>query len=258
MSEAEQTERKEIGRIKLSDNQDLIASVVDDKKFKLSIADKTDNKKLELSIVDKNMKDKNKEGFLFSWLVSFFRGLRKTTVCELVRACCSKEGDRGYSDYWVLGNFLLSIALWLIMPNVVCVEWLIWLIVVCSIWRIYESVVTVTQVALFGSATQKILNPKRNVVYALMTYAGLSFWFAILYMKFGDLFKSKHIELSSSLGSWYFSVVTMSTLGYGDIYPNVSWGGLIVILQTMIGIFFAIIIIGSFISWVKPPETNSK
>lgn len=44
MSEAEQTEQKEIGRIKLSDNQDLVASVVNDKKFKLSIAGKADNK----------------------------------------------------------------------------------------------------------------------------------------------------------------------------------------------------------------------
>ena len=60
MSEAKQTERKEIGRIKLSDNQDLIASVVDNKKFKLSIADKVDNKKLELSIVDKGCNELKK------------------------------------------------------------------------------------------------------------------------------------------------------------------------------------------------------
>jgi len=33
MRKAEQTEQKEIGRIKLSDNQDLIASIVDNEKL---------------------------------------------------------------------------------------------------------------------------------------------------------------------------------------------------------------------------------
>ena len=53
MNEAEQAEPKEIGRIRLSYDHDLIASVVNDKKFRLSIVDKADNKKLELSIVDR-------------------------------------------------------------------------------------------------------------------------------------------------------------------------------------------------------------
>ena len=77
-------------------------------------------------------------------------------------------------------------------------------------------------------------------------------------MKFDCLFQSKDIELSSLLGSWYFSVVTMSTLGYGDIVPTVGRGGLIVIFQTMIGIFFALVILGSFISWMKRPGTPSE
>ena len=128
MNKTKQTEQKEIGRIKLSDNQDLIASVVDNKKFNLSIADKTDNKKLELSIVDKNMEDKdnqeNKEGFLFACLVSVFHWLRKTTVCELIRAHCPETRNRRNSDMWVLINFVLSIVLWLIMPYVVYVGWM--------------------------------------------------------------------------------------------------------------------------------------
>lgn len=66
MSEAEQTKRKVIGKIRLSYDHDLIASVVNDKKFRLSIEDKADNKKLELSIVEKNMKDKKKDPLYIS------------------------------------------------------------------------------------------------------------------------------------------------------------------------------------------------
>ena len=40
---AEQTEQKEIGRIKLSDNQDLVASIVDNEKLDLRVFVRTDS-----------------------------------------------------------------------------------------------------------------------------------------------------------------------------------------------------------------------
>ncbi len=43
MNETKQTEQKEIGRIKLSDNQDLVASLVDNEKLYLRIFVKSDN-----------------------------------------------------------------------------------------------------------------------------------------------------------------------------------------------------------------------
>ncbi len=43
MNETKQTEQKEIGRIKLSDTQDLVASLVDNEKLDLRIFIKTDN-----------------------------------------------------------------------------------------------------------------------------------------------------------------------------------------------------------------------
>ncbi len=43
MSKINQTEQKEIGRIKLSDAQDLVASLIDNEKLDLRIFVKTDN-----------------------------------------------------------------------------------------------------------------------------------------------------------------------------------------------------------------------
>ena len=43
MSKIKQTEQKEIGRIKLSDTQDLVASLVDNEKLDLRMFIKTDN-----------------------------------------------------------------------------------------------------------------------------------------------------------------------------------------------------------------------
>jgi len=43
MNKTKQTEQKEIGRIKLSDNQGLVVSIVDDEKVDLRIFVKTDS-----------------------------------------------------------------------------------------------------------------------------------------------------------------------------------------------------------------------
>lgn len=43
MSEAEQTERKEIGRIKLSETQELVASLIDNEKLDVRIFVKSDS-----------------------------------------------------------------------------------------------------------------------------------------------------------------------------------------------------------------------
>jgi len=43
MNKTKQTEQKEIGRIKLSDNRDLVASIVDNEKLDLRIFVKTDS-----------------------------------------------------------------------------------------------------------------------------------------------------------------------------------------------------------------------
>ena len=43
MNKTKQAEQKEIGRIKLSDNQDLVASLVDNEKLDLRIFVKTDS-----------------------------------------------------------------------------------------------------------------------------------------------------------------------------------------------------------------------
>ena len=43
MSKTNQTEQREIGRIKLSDSQDLVASLVDDEKLDLRIFVKSDS-----------------------------------------------------------------------------------------------------------------------------------------------------------------------------------------------------------------------
>ncbi|RJQ50877.1 MAG: two pore domain potassium channel family protein [Desulfobacteraceae bacterium] len=56
------------------------------------------------------------------------------------------------------------------------------------------------------------------------------------------------------LCSWqafYFSVVTITTLGFGDIHPNINaWHiQLFTILEVIVGLYFLITILTIFVSW---------
>jgi len=102
----------------------------------------------------------------------------------------------------------------------------------------------------------KTLGGYRRLVILLINNAlEISIWFAIFYRNFDYLFKSKYIQLNSFLGSIYYSLITMSTLGYGDIVPKNYYALYITIPQTLIGLFVAIVILARFISLIPKPAT---
>lgn len=74
--------------------------------------------------------------------------------------------------------------------------------------------------------------------------------------------KSFSIKLETTLDSIYFSVVTITTLGYGDITPVHSASKLLVITESIIGVLLLAVMIGLVIStslskYPKKDKTNS-
>ena len=54
----------------------------------------------------------------------------------------------------------------------------------------------------------------------------------------------------SGFDSFYFSLVTVTTLGYGDIHPAAEsiWTKVMVSMELLIGVTFIILIIGAIVS----------
>ena len=71
----------------------------------------------------------------------------------------------------------------------------------------------------------------------LLWFCGLAVLFAVVYWKWPGLLSVKNGELRGFVHSLYFSVVTMTTLGFGDIAANPdSWKGqLLLMLQVILG-----------------------
>ncbi len=110
MSEGEQSEREKIGTIELSDNYDLVVSMVVNKKCELGLEDKVDNKKLELSI-------KMKEGLLCKLAEKWCNFCRSAVVYGIVVvvlmfmnffACWKWEVRWGW---WLLPTAILGVGL---------------------------------------------------------------------------------------------------------------------------------------------------
>lgn len=188
-------------------------------------------------------------------------------VCVLVPRT---KGSYGFVDAWVLGNLAVSVLCWWVLSIPQFCWWKMILILSYPGIRVFEIVIYQINVLLFNEWREgrKLrsypewrarrarpypwLDVRRLVLLVLHNYIEILFWFALFYRNFACLFHSEHIRLDSLMGSLYFSVVTMSTLGYGDIVPkDTFWGLFLIVIQTSIGIFIALLMLARFISLVR-------
>lgn len=58
--------------------------------------------------------------------------------------------------------------------------------------------------------------------------------FACLYM-FGDVVDSQQRSITTSWDHFFFSVVTLTTLGYGNFVPNDGWAEFIAVIEALLG-----------------------
>jgi len=192
-------------------------------------------------------------------------GLRWVSPFQLIRAVSPRiRGDYGFVDGWVLGNLGFSMVC-LVVSSVPQRSWWEIAILIYAGIRIFEVVIYQVNVLLFDEYRAKkagkeyaVRGFRRVVLLLLHNYIEVLFWFALFYRNFSSLFDSRVTLLDSFGGSLYFSLVTMSTLGYGDIVPKETVGLFLIFTQTSIGIFMALLILERFISLIPTPKTRDE
>jgi hypothetical protein len=114
-------------------------------------------------------------------------------------------------------------------------------------------------VMLFTSAnalaSQRPRFAPRSIIAAMAGFAQLCIGFALLHAGLGfDFQVGQYLKPLDFRRALYFSVVTLSTVGYGDITPPndpsqpVFW---IVIAQILCGLYYLAVFVSTTVSWVR-------
>jgi hypothetical protein len=168
----------------------------------------------------------------------------------------------GFVDAWVIGNSVLSVIA-LLVAEVCPKSFWAYMLVIYGILRIFEVVTYQVNVVFFDAFRKPTVDEsyqlrgyRRILILSIHNYIEILFWFAAIYANWRCLFgPSCQDKISTFLGALYFSIVTMATLGYGDIYPENDWGRLIVIFHLAVAVFMTVLILARSISFLPKPHS---
>lgn len=92
----------------------------------------------------------------------------------------------------------------------------------------------------------------RSLILLVVNYIEMIIGYAILYMGTRSIsYTAKSERVTDPIDAIYFSVVTITTLGYGDILPASSLGRVLCIAETLMGMIFVVLVIGTFLTGVS-------
>lgn len=170
-----------------------------------------------------------------------------------------------FVEIWVLLCSVLSVSFLFIATSDLNKSYLGYFLLAFGALRVFETVIYHVNVILFDEYRTKknkdkppyaVRGFRRLVILTVHNYFEILIWFAGFYSYAHCSFEKGQVLLSLS-GALYHSIVTMSTLGYGDIYPlaGKTLGIFLSCTQTLIGIFLAIVVFARIIAMIPRPFT---
>lgn len=203
--------------------------------------------------------------FLVETVGGILRLLSKLSIFDAIMLSFplqSKESNGALTEMWVVGNFVLaifSLCMFPQPPHLLLVK-----ILSCyPLVRILEIAIYQFYTQIYGGYRGKekvrvyytVLSYRRSIILAFMLYVEVLAWFATLYKIHSIEFSSK-LELSDPIFALYYSAVTMTTIGYGDITASTRIGASIVSIQSLIGLFMTLLILARIINYLPKPYTK--
>jgi putative membrane protein len=110
-------------------------------------------------------------------------------------------------------------------------------------WRVLEILAYQSSIIV-----ENVASVPRSIVLFLINLFEVISIFAILYLIYGAIGYCKYKAIQKPFEALYFSILTISTAGSGDIIPINSYGKNLVFFETVIGILLLVIFFGVLIS----------
>jgi hypothetical protein len=110
-------------------------------------------------------------------------------------------------------------------------------------------------IPLKKSGVLEIRNRVRWLWLTIFLLAQIVICYSILYLAYGDEFEK---AINGPLTALYVSLLTFTTLGYGDIYPKASIGQLIVVSQLVFFVLWIGVKLPVAINAIRVQSTTQK
>lgn len=120
---------------------------------------------------------------------------------------------------------------------------MIWLMA----YLLLETVLYIPTLIFASDMFSKPRSYKRSMLLLFLNYVEIVFAFGVLYSCANYLNK----PLENWVDAVYFSTITSSSIGYGDLYPVTTVGKLLVSAQALLFLFFVVLFLNFFTTKIK-------
>jgi hypothetical protein len=121
------------------------------------------------------------------------------------------------------------------------------LIIVLLIYLLLETVLYIPTLIFASDLFSRPRSYRRSMMMLFLNYVEIVFSFGVLY-SCGNYLNKPFLHWIDAI---YFSIVTSSSIGYGDFYPITTTGKLLVILQAFLFLVFIVLFLNFFSAKIK-------
>lgn len=192
-----------------------------------------------------------------------FSFLRLLSVGHWLREWGMKLGRRvavRCVDYYIIGWFLFEVLALSLLNVFTSNHILSLLFAVAAGYRIIELVQVYFNILLFdplqhfeAGEAYFLYSSARSVLISIVSYAELICCYAIFYDFAIPWGFSKGAPIADALGALYFSTITATTVGYGDITPvgNIR---IVAMSEVLFSVLFTVTIVARFLNFLPSPK----
>ncbi len=120
-------------------------------------------------------------------------------------------------------------------------------IIVIMSYLVLETILYIPTLIFASDLFAKPRSYKRSMLLIFFNYAEIVLTFAVLYFRGNYL----NQPLTHWFDAVYFSIITSSSIGYGDYYPVTIQGKMLVAAQALVFLFFVVLFLNFFSNKVK-------
>jgi ion channel len=198
------------------------------------------------------------KSFIVELWASIFGILRRISILYWVRKLFE---SKSFIELWVVGNLLLAgFVVAAAIPGNTGFPQI--LFVAYGAIRVFETIVDQVNVLLFdeyrarkAGRSYAVGGFRRIIILLLHSYVEIMLWYALFYLSFNGSFEAGPARLQHASQAVGYSFNSLTTFGYADTAPLDQFGHLLVLSESVIGLYMTLVILARFIALLPSPET---